>query len=157
MTHLFLQLHTDSISLFEEDGVAPKLIPERRELVETPLSERPQSQLGLAHRPRHWRAGQMICEHILAKRKSLIQRLFVSVRITFLFRLLFFLGRLQVPRVHLFLKSFQFALVVLKENIQIKTSVFRTGTLNGKTVSMLPLTSRCCSSRLLASSLSLRY
>lgn len=69
MTHLFLQLHTDRISLFEEDGVAPKLIPERGELVETPLPERPQSQLGLSHRPRHWRAGQMICEHILAKQK----------------------------------------------------------------------------------------
>lgn len=51
--HLFLELNTDSVSLFKEDGVAPKLIPEGGELVETPLSERPQSQLGLTHCPRH--------------------------------------------------------------------------------------------------------
>lgn len=66
--HLFLQLHTDSIGLFEEDGVAPKQIPERGELVETPLSERPQSQLCLTLRPRHWRATHVIlCECILTK------------------------------------------------------------------------------------------
>lgn len=52
-SHLLLQLHTDSVSLLEKDGVAPKQIPERRELVETPLSESPQSQLGLSLSPRH--------------------------------------------------------------------------------------------------------
>lgn len=67
--YLFLQLHTNSISFFEEDGIAPKLIPEGGELVETPLSEGPQSQLGLAHCPRHWRARQVICEYILTKLK----------------------------------------------------------------------------------------
>lgn len=56
LSYLFLQLHTDSISLLEEDGVAPKQVPERGELVETPFSERPQSQLSLPLRPRHWRA-----------------------------------------------------------------------------------------------------
>lgn len=48
-----------------------------------------------------------------------------SDNITFLLRLLFFLRRLQVPRVDLSLESFQFALVVLKEDkIQIKTGAF---------------------------------
>lgn len=60
MSNLFLQLHTDSIGLLEEDGVAPEKIPERRELVETPLSERPQSQLGLMLRPRHSGARDML-------------------------------------------------------------------------------------------------
>lgn len=53
--HLFLQLHADSIRLFEKDSIAPKLIPERGELIETPLSECPQSQLGLTRCPRHWK------------------------------------------------------------------------------------------------------
>ncbi len=65
--HLFLQLHADGIGLFEEDGVAPQQIPERRELVETPFSERPHSQLGLTHRPRHWRAPHMTRQCILIK------------------------------------------------------------------------------------------
>lgn len=57
---LLFQLNADSIGFLEEDGVAPKQIPERRELVETPLSESPQSQLGLTHGPRHCRADMRI-------------------------------------------------------------------------------------------------
>lgn len=54
-SHLLLEFHTDSVGLLEEDGVAPEQIPEWGELVETPLSERPQRQLSLTLRPRHWR------------------------------------------------------------------------------------------------------
>lgn len=51
--HLFLELNTDGVGFLQEDGVAPQLIPEGGELVKAPLSERPQSQLGLTHSPRH--------------------------------------------------------------------------------------------------------
>lgn len=57
-TNLLLQLHTNGIGLFEEDGIAPKQIPEGGELVETPLSESPQRQLRLMFCPRHWRPVQ---------------------------------------------------------------------------------------------------
>lgn len=52
--HLFLEFHTDCVGFLQEDGVAPQLIPEGGELVETPLSKCPQSQFGLSHSPRHW-------------------------------------------------------------------------------------------------------
>lgn len=42
-TCLFLKLHTDSIGFLEEDGVAPELISQWRELIETPFSKCPQS------------------------------------------------------------------------------------------------------------------
>lgn len=51
--HLFLEFHTDCVGFLQEDGVAPQLIPEGGELVEAPLSERPQGQLGLSYSPRH--------------------------------------------------------------------------------------------------------
>lgn len=60
---------------------------------------------------------QDMCVHF----DKILRRLFVgsvtdkSDSVTFLFRLFFFLGRLQVPRVYLFLKSFQFTLIVLKK------------------------------------------
>lgn len=136
--YLFLQLHTNSISLFKEDGIAPKLIPEGGELVETPFSEGPQSQFGLAHCPWHYRSRQVIREYILTKIKqwwlfdgSVIHK---SERITFLFRLLFFFRRLQVPRVHLFLKSFKFTFIVLK--VTSRSKWVSTGTLSGETLDL---------------------
>ena len=48
---LFLELHTDGVGFLEEDGVPPEQVPQGGELIETPLTERPQSQLGLSRGP----------------------------------------------------------------------------------------------------------
>lgn len=45
--HLLLQLYTDGVGLLEEDGIAPKQVPQRCELVPLPLTEGPQRQLAL--------------------------------------------------------------------------------------------------------------
>ena len=50
---LLLELHTDGVGFLEEDGVAPEQVPQGGELIETPLTERPQGQLCLSRGPGH--------------------------------------------------------------------------------------------------------
>lgn len=134
--YLFFQLHTNGISLLEENCISPEQISERGELIESPFPESPESQFCLPLCPRHcrikiwarfkWDVSETskLVQSVIYKFANLLLYLISdetyviqTVLPTFFFWFLLFLcGFWVISGVDLPLKSFQLTLIVLNKN-----------------------------------------
>lgn len=139
-THLLFQLHADGIGFLEEDSVAPEQVTEGGELVPLPLPKGPEGELEFPLCPLHCgdKEGQSPhCQDTdpqftLCAPTESIKTLWWLSDLTFILRFFLLLICLRViSRIHLFLQSLQFALIVLggagREVMQLTGVTFLRG------------------------------